>query len=934
MSFENKYPYTDFHELNLDWFLKEFKIVHDHVDDLDATVQQFTEFVTNYFENLDVQEEINNKLNAMTESGELGRIIQAYIPDEVTSWMDEHIQPTTPPVDDTLSIEGAAADAKKTGTLIGELEEYNTINFLYDSDTLGSHTTAAGITFNFHDGGCEVTGFATASTFQYFYRDTAAFPAHMHPGGTYYIEFEGENVYFEVYYYKDSYVNIVQTLHNASFTIPEDATGINYRLMCKKNAVVNEFVNFKMFNAMPTPEITLAVADIQDALSIRMKSGNIEAGTDLNTVLNSGMYYIGVEALASVTNIPSDADTSEGADVIVSNPINGVASALHQYFISQADGAIFYRRYHGGAEGQWEAWSHDKSNMKTGNIEGSTDFNTLLTSGVYYIGATAFGTATNIPSGIDTTEGADVIVSNPINEVASALHQIIFNHADGNIYFRRYSGGGGGSWGAWNHNKTIMKTGNVEAGTDMNDMLTSGVYYIGRTALNAAINAPENMDTYWGAELIVSNPVNEVASALHQILITMNDGIVYRRRFAGGSQGTWSLWVSDKNSDDGYTGLYATTDRMITDNMNGNNIRRISGNGALDLQADLTFEQGGINSSGVEVTSDYYIRTDYIATDEGDSFFTQYDSPDMEYRIRYYFYDTEQTFIGYSTTYSAFSGDIDDQAYITVGAGYIRFVVHKVPADSEQIVPADIANVDFSMQRQSYRNAEIIRIATHNVRNWGTEHNYGYRGNYEKNMKFYRKLYGDAAPSVLGLQEYAPFLDADHEHYAAGLFRNLFMKYYNSINPRDTVLSNYIIDGYEAKASSSGRKYEVGYIENANGTPIKIINFHAYPGTSAEAIAYRAAEYADLITEAGNDPCIIMGDLNTMSLTELEPFTTAGFKLANGGDFGTFLTCTSAGQLYPTDNIIVSPDLTIKAVSMAESFGTSDHKLLYADIMI
>ena len=74
--FDNKYPYTDFHELNLDWFLAEFKKVTDKVTSLDATVQEFTAFVTNYFDNLDVQDEINNKLEAMKESGELSELIQ------------------------------------------------------------------------------------------------------------------------------------------------------------------------------------------------------------------------------------------------------------------------------------------------------------------------------------------------------------------------------------------------------------------------------------------------------------------------------------------------------------------------------------------------------------------------------------------------------------------------------------------------------------------------------------------------------------------------------------------------------------------------------------------------------------------------------------------------------------------------------------------
>ena len=83
MSFENKYPYTDFHELNLDWFLARFKTVMDEwtqmkedFHTLEGTVQEFTEFVTNYFDNLDVQEEINNKLDVMAEDGTLSSLIQ------------------------------------------------------------------------------------------------------------------------------------------------------------------------------------------------------------------------------------------------------------------------------------------------------------------------------------------------------------------------------------------------------------------------------------------------------------------------------------------------------------------------------------------------------------------------------------------------------------------------------------------------------------------------------------------------------------------------------------------------------------------------------------------------------------------------------------------------------------------------------------------
>lgn len=82
MSFVNKYPYTDFHELNLDWFLAEFKKVVDEwiqmkreFNDLESAVIDLRNFVNDYFENLDVQDEINNKLDAMAADGSLEAIV-------------------------------------------------------------------------------------------------------------------------------------------------------------------------------------------------------------------------------------------------------------------------------------------------------------------------------------------------------------------------------------------------------------------------------------------------------------------------------------------------------------------------------------------------------------------------------------------------------------------------------------------------------------------------------------------------------------------------------------------------------------------------------------------------------------------------------------------------------------------------------------------
>ena len=178
IDFFNKYPYTDFHELNLDWVIKKVKQL---TEDWAATLtewnntkeewNQLYDYVHNYFNNLDVQQEINNKINDMILDGTFATIatplintavsnmiagavssqiddavagqiadavssqVAPYIPDAVSDWLNANVDPvgSAVTVDGTLSIPGSAGDAKKTGETVASA--YDNTAF-YDIDDL------------------------------------------------------------------------------------------------------------------------------------------------------------------------------------------------------------------------------------------------------------------------------------------------------------------------------------------------------------------------------------------------------------------------------------------------------------------------------------------------------------------------------------------------------------------------------------------------------------------------------------------------------------------------------------------------------------------------------------------------------------------------------------------------------------------------------
>ena len=100
-------------------FVVLFKTVKEMFDAQDELVKSYKalyDFVNQYFTNLDIQTEVNKKIEEIKDSGELLNLLKPTVSNEVSTWLKSNItNPSNPPIDKSLTVENAAADSKVVG---------------------------------------------------------------------------------------------------------------------------------------------------------------------------------------------------------------------------------------------------------------------------------------------------------------------------------------------------------------------------------------------------------------------------------------------------------------------------------------------------------------------------------------------------------------------------------------------------------------------------------------------------------------------------------------------------------------------------------------------------------------------------------------------------------------------------------------------------
>ena len=136
-------------------FVVLFKTVKEMFDAQDKLVKSYKalyDFVNQYFTNLDIQTEVNKKIEEMKDSGELLTLLKPTVSNAVSTWLTSNItNPSNPPIDKSLTVENAAADSKVVGErLLKDGLSYSkqfSTSVYYKGSSNGTSTYANGTSF-------------------------------------------------------------------------------------------------------------------------------------------------------------------------------------------------------------------------------------------------------------------------------------------------------------------------------------------------------------------------------------------------------------------------------------------------------------------------------------------------------------------------------------------------------------------------------------------------------------------------------------------------------------------------------------------------------------------------------------------------------------------------------------------------------------------
>jgi len=320
--FFDHYPYTNFHNVNLDWVLQAVKAWGAQVESLgrqfanmqelweafkdetnqmieaeiqefndayeidknqlELQYQQFKDYVTNYLNNLDYETEIREYLQEMVNNGELTTLLAPTIASSVSDWLNNNITPTTPVIDGSLTVSGAGADARTVGTLLNLEDNYvnNIINNVpFANDIIANNQPSKpDINLTWLDmNHFTVNGTAT-TTFCNILGNTTSVPSAITKGRTYYFTLESTNpvIYPSIWVKHNDDTSesfyLVNELNKkvVSYTVKQDDKALIFRFGITPNTTVNASCSIFITSEYYSPYVNENLSNIESEITRRL----------------------------------------------------------------------------------------------------------------------------------------------------------------------------------------------------------------------------------------------------------------------------------------------------------------------------------------------------------------------------------------------------------------------------------------------------------------------------------------------------------------------------------------------------------------------------------------------------------------------------------------------------------------------------------------
>ena len=235
---------------------------------------------------------------------------------------------------------------------------------------------------------------------------------------------------------------------------------------------------------------------------------------------------------------------------------------------------------------------------------------------------------------------------------------------------------------------------------------------------------------------------------------------------------------------------------------------------------------------------------------------------------------------------------------------------------------------------------ETIRVVQWNMGHFALGKSSRTRISAEKSAKgaaAYRAKIAELRPDILGVSEFEPVFDK-----GGGLATNLvFASFPTRITgPRNDYQSNAVFTRFACVSNEvvayANRQQEAYYLDTVLkvGTNlVHMVQSHLDWNSSDRAMDARPTQIRQLIERFRNEPYVILcADYNVYGPGEYLPFEKAGFRLANGGEHGLFMT-TPAWKSKPfmqtcLDNVIVKGFKISGVFADDDDYELSDHKII------